>query len=355
MKRIKRWAIATFILCFLVILAGGIVRTTQSGMGCPDFPTCFGSAIPPTNLSQIVFEPNTIYKKGQYMVYNDSLWSAVQKFTSNNDFARTDWKKDNRYGKVNLKTYQTWIEFVNRLLGALLGLFAIIQVLLLFKKRKVEVNAFNLAVAFLIVVILTGLFGAVVVKLNLAHLSISIHLLFALVLTQIQLALFLTVAKQIFRKTSGTKVRRILILLAIVVFIQSVLGTAVRMFIDDISKSLDYTERETWLTNLNLPIVFIIHRSFSWFTLAATIYAMWACRKVMVLKLYFQRLLLIILSSVTTGVVLFYLDFPRVAQPIHLLLASLAITQIVFMILHTKNTTDLVKDDKKSFKTKENS
>ncbi len=348
MKIIKNWALATFTLCFFVILAGGIVRSTQSGMGCPDFPTCFGSAIPPTSLNQIIFEPNTNYKKGQYMVYNDSLWSAVQKFTSTSIFNRTDWKKDLRYGKVNLKTYQTWIEFVNRLLGALLGLIAIIQVVLLFKRRKTENNAFKLAVAFLGIVILTGLFGAIVVKLNLAHLSVSVHLLFAIILTQIQLALLLTVSKQIFKKTSGTKARRILVLLLIIVFIQSAFGTAVRMYIDDVSKSLDYEQREMWLSPSSLPFVFLLHRSFSWITFVAILYGAWACRKLPVLKPYFQRLIVIVMASATTGIVLYYIDFPKLAQPLHLLIASFAITQIVFMILYTKNTTDLITDDRKS-------
>jgi heme a synthase len=282
------------------------------------------------------------------MVYNDSLWSATQKFTSAGEFIRTDWKKDLRYGKVNLKTYQTWIEFVNRLLGALLGLFAIIQLYLIFKKRKENVNAFKLAVAFLVVVILTGLFGAVVVKLNLAHLSVSVHLLFAIILTQIQLALLLTVSKQIFKKTTGSKARRILVLLLIVVFVQSAFGTAVRMYIDDVSKSLDYEYREMWLSPSNLPFVFLLHRSFSWVIFAAILYSAWLCRKLDVLKPYFQRLIVIVMASATSGIVLYYVDFPRVAQPLHLLLASLAITQIVFMILHTKNRTDLIKDDRKS-------
>lgn len=350
MKVIKNWALTTFILCFLVILAGGIVRTTQSGMGCPDFPTCFGSAIPPTNLNQIIFEPNTNYKKGQYMVYNDSLWSAVQKFTSTSVFTRTDWKKDLRYGKVNLQTYQTWIEFVNRLLGVLLGIFAIIQVFLLFRKKEKEINAFRLAIAFLLVVIITGLFGALVVKLNLQHYSVSVHLLFAIILTQIQLALLLTVSKQIFKKTTGTKARRIFVLLLIIVFVQTAFGTAVRMYIDDVSKSLDYEQREIWLSASNLPFVFLLHRSFSWFVFGAIIYGAWACKKLDVLKIYFQRLIAIVMASAASGIVLYYADFPRLAQPLHLLLASLAITQIVFMILYTKNTTDLIKDDRNSFK-----
>jgi heme a synthase len=133
-----------------------------------------------------------------------------------------------------------------------------------------------------------------------------------------------------------------------VVFIHSVFGTAVRMYIDDVSKSLDYEQRETWLSASNLPFVFLLHRSFSWVVFASVLYSAWACRKLDVLKSYFQRLILIVMASATSGIVLYYVDFPRLAQPVHLLLASFAITQIVFMILYTKNVTTLITDDRKS-------
>ena len=309
MTAAKKWVFATFILTFLVIIAGGVVRTTQSGMGCPDWPKCFGLWIPPTNASQ--------------------LPPDFEKFLKAQDIDHT------------FNVYHTWIEYVNRLLGALLGVFALIQFAILFSKRNINRAAFNLSIAFLIGVIITGLFGAIVVKLNLAHVSISVHLFLAIVLAQIQLALLMSVRGKLFKKTTGTKMRRAILILLVIIFAQSVLGTMVRMYIDDVSSALHFEQREAWLAKL--PYAFIIHRSFSWFVLAAVFYINWYCRKVPALATPLKKLTGIILLSVVTGVVLYYLDMPAMAQPLHLFLASMAITQTMFILLYTKNTTDLMK------------
>ncbi len=301
MRRIKSWILATFILTFLVIIAGGVVRTTQSGMGCPDWPKCFGSWIPPTNASQ--------------------LPPDFEKYLQKQDIDHT------------FNVYHTWIEYFNRLFGALLGVFAIIQTTLLFFKRKEHGRSYKLSLAFLVMVILTGLFGAVVVKLNLAHISISIHLFFAIALAQLQLALLLSVKEKLFVLPVTAAARKIVLFFLIVLFMQSILGTMVRMYIDDVSKTLHYEQRETWLADT--PFAFLIHRTFSWIVLLAALFTTGYCRRITAIKRKVLLICGIIVLSMITGIVLVYADMPAAAQPIHLLLASVGITLTVGVLLQT--------------------
>ena len=152
----RKYTIFIFCFVFLVVLAGGIVRTTQSGMGCPDWPKCFGSWIPPLSASD--------------------LPADFEKYLRKQDIDHT------------FNAFHTWIEYINRLLGALLGLFVLIHLVWTFMKRKTLGNTLVIhSIAMLIVVLFTAWLGKVVVDENLAVVKISLHMITALILAFIPL------------------------------------------------------------------------------------------------------------------------------------------------------------------------
>ena len=81
-KYFLKSAQASLILVYLVIFAGAFVRLTGSGMGCPDWPKCFGYYIPPTQEKELFFVAEKQYDKGQVIIKNQTLLVAKEDFNS---------------------------------------------------------------------------------------------------------------------------------------------------------------------------------------------------------------------------------------------------------------------------------
>ena len=91
----------SLVLIYIVIIAGAFVRMTGSGMGCPDWPKCFGFYIPPTEKSQILFKPNSDYNKGQMIIYNqEELLVAKSDFKSDTSLNLNNWQIYDKHNVV---------------------------------------------------------------------------------------------------------------------------------------------------------------------------------------------------------------------------------------------------------------
>src|SRR5690606_25791163 len=237
-KSFIRWAKISLILVYLVIIAGATVRMTGSGMGCPDWPKCFGYYIPPTDEEQLKWHPEQEYKKGQIIINDEALYVAKDDFKTSASYNEKNWDAYTKHDYAVFNAKHTWVEYVNRLFGALSGLATLVMALLsikLWKKNKI-IPAISWLVVF-------GMgfqawLGKTVVDSNLQPVKITIHMVMALVI--VALVLYIIFAA---KNTNSTYkphklFYNLLLVSLLLTLIQVVLGTQVRQFVDEQIKLL---------------------------------------------------------------------------------------------------------------------
>lgn len=293
------WFVLGMVL--LVILAGGVVRMTQSGMGCPDWPKCFGRWIPPTSAEQL--PP---------------------------DFAKYLKAQDIDH---SFNVYHTWIEYINRLLGALLGVFIFIHFVWSFKKfRRTDRQTVIYSFFLLLLVGFQGWLGKIVVDTNLAVVKITIHMLVALVIAAFPLLIIYRVRAT--ERIKNNFLKHLSAAILLILLVQIILGTQVREQIDEISKPLKYQQRELWIRGLDNT--FIIHRSLSWLIVAGCLLLWWKAKPFVSLQ---KNTLLIagaVLATILLGIIMAWFNIPALAQPLHLLLASILMLAVFSFRLRLK-------------------
>jgi len=331
MNAIRKAAIASLVLIFLVIIAGSVVRTTGSGMGCPDWPKCYGHLIPPTNQEQVTWHPNTHFNKGQMIVKDDALWSAKSNFTSADSYDELNWEKYTQHDYAIFNAKHTWIEYVNRLLGAASG----VPVLLLFVFSLLKIRSkpllFLLSAGTLFMLGYEAWLGKLVVDGNLVPNAISKHMFGSLLIVGLLVTI---ISKTLERKRiEVTKSFKILVVISfLLVTAQILLGTQVREQIDEIA--IKTGERGTWISLLDMKI--LIHRSFSILILLSGIWLFWRNWKDDYALWSVGAFSSLIVLEIAVGVVLFYLDMPKIAQPVHLWISTAMFSFVFWAMIRTK-------------------
>lgn len=337
----RRVSLYTVLAVYFLILVGGIVRSTGSGMGCPDWPKCFGSLVPPTSVDQLPKNYQEIYLQKR-IAKNERFVASLEKlgFSETADRIAND---KSILIEEEFNALKTWIEYINRLIGVVIGLLIILTVWKSFALWKIDRAIPILSIASLVLVLFQGWIGSLVVSTNLLTWMITFHMILALVLV----ALLIYVYHRSERLIKGDyikmivpgKVKWILMLGIFLMIIQVVIGTQVREQIDQISFSLGNMLREEWVDRVGFD--FLIHRSFSILIFGSNLlYLIWVfkytARKSQV-NLWSQILILLVILEIVTGIGMAYFGIPAFLQPIHLLIGSLIIGVQFLLLLQIRD------------------
>ncbi|MBT1705238.1 COX15/CtaA family protein [Chryseosolibacter indicus] len=324
MRSFRRLSIGTLVAVYVLIMVGGIVRSTGSGMGCPDWPRCFGSWVPPTSVKELPENYKEIY--ADYRHKKNVKFSKYLNFIGLSETGEKILTNESILEEGDFNPTKTLIEYVNRIIGVIIGflIFAVFVSSLKFWRSQRMLTI--VALLTFLLVGFQGWIGSFVVSTNLTPWTVTVHMFLAIVI--VALLIYLVDQCDYDHYSIQSPVPFWLLLGCIVtLLIQILLGTQVREAIDLVAST---TERSNWLTSIGTT--FTIHRSFSWLVLILHVGLILILRKTKGLKAFPLTLILLILGTILTGISMAWFAIPSFLQPVHLVLATICFG-VQFMLL----------------------
>jgi cytochrome c oxidase assembly protein subunit 15 len=163
---IRSLALAGLLLCFTVVVFGAYVRLTAAGLGCPDWPGCYGHATPPSVLQ---------------------VAEAQQ-----------------AYPLKPIDAGKAWREMVHRYAASTLGLIIVAIAVLAFTTRRARLVSLPLAWALVGLVVFQGLLGMLTVTWQVTPLIVTAHLIFGLTTLGLLWWLWLSLPRNAWGQGSNT-------------------------------------------------------------------------------------------------------------------------------------------------------
>lgn len=318
----QKLTLAALISLLFLIFAGATVRVTGAGMGCPDWPTCWGMLIPPTHVDQVDFEklPIEKFQKKAGRMGRDPNSITVESL------------------KNEFNPRHVWTEFINRLCSLPVGFFSLASFIASFSFRKTRPAVFWISFASLLLVLANAIMGARVVYSGLAPGIITIHLALAMILICTLTYCVWAGCERPTRLAFLSKPKSAALLtsaLLISIIIAGISGAQIREMTDEMAKSHLNSPRESWIGELEASWLYLFHRSFSWLILILTIFSFWIARKnqtVGVTKIQWA-VLAIVFSQMFLGLIMAQIHIYSWVQLLHVGLAAILLSLVYFWFL----------------------
>ncbi|RZJ71204.1 heme A synthase [Flavobacterium sp.] len=325
----------SLVLVYFVIVAGALVRMTGSGMGCPDWPKCFGYYIPPTDVEQLTWREGKSFEKGQVIIKDEALWVANEDFTAAKTYDAAKFRAYTKHDYAIFNPKHTWIEYINRLCGALAGVFVLAMAVLSFWMRRHRKSIVWLSWLTVFLMGFQSWLGATVVYSVLNPIKITVHMVVALVIVAVILQIIWSAKTEFVMKKRDSLFSTLLAFSLVLTLAQIVLGTQVRQFVDEQVKLVGHDNMGSILDNPTIS--FYVHRSFSIVVFLVNLLLFARNRK---LQLGFEKMKWIfglIIVEIFSGIAMAYFDFPFGSQTTHLVLASILFGIQFYLLLEVRN------------------
>jgi cytochrome c oxidase assembly protein subunit 15 len=300
LQTFARLALATTLATYLLILVGGLVRASGAGLGCPDWPMCYGQWIPPTSVSQL----------------------------------------PSGYDPADFNAVLTWTEYLNRLLGVTIGFLIVATCATAIAWHRHRPRILWPSVGALLLVGFEGWLGGQVVRSGLEPWMISAHLMFALIIVTLLLystfvAFRLRGGYELAASPERSRLRRVAVGVIALVLLQVYLGTLVRGGMEHALGEFPDLARSEWLAQI--PMQDQTHRAVAAIAGLAVFALMLQART----RFATDRALvswstagaILVGVQMVAGMILGRMDLPPAAQVIHLSGASLLLGSLVVVAL----------------------
>ena len=304
---VNRLAWVTLVCVIILVLVGATVRVTGSGLGCPDWPTCWGCLIPPTRADQIDVDKLDLEKFKRHAARKGIDPETITRETILDSF----------------NPVQTWIEFGNRLTSLPLGFSALFLALFSFRAKKHRWWIVALAWFSLFDVLANAIMGAIVVRSGLQPGIITLHMALAFLL----IAVLVTIIwlsrgdPDTVNQVSRAEKQRLLIISLVFfacLFCEGLMGSQLREQTDELMKAAEGLARDQWIGELGSTLIFKIHRSFSWTLLIASGLLFFWVRRLGKLKIVEPKYILgMVVAMMIMGIVLGHISVFQVVQVLH--------------------------------------
>jgi cytochrome c oxidase assembly protein subunit 15 len=309
-NKYRKLVYVTLFLTFDLVMFGAFTRLTDSGLGCPDWPGCYGAANP--------------------LISHAAITAAQTAMPE---------------GPVT--HFKAWVEMIHRYLAASVGILIFAQMVVAWIKRKQFEGAPGYATALLFFVCLQGAFGAWTVTLKLQPVIVTTHLLLGMGL----LAMLAWLAARI--QASATEQRTMRVahealqlkwwarLAWLILLMQIALGGWVstnyavlactdyplcqgvlipNMDFDQgfsLWRELGKTANGEYLSFAALTAIHWVHRNFAWLVMLSSGYVAFRARAVQGVSKIAKAILIVLLIQFCTGLANILFSWPLVIAVMH--------------------------------------